>query len=52
MIGFYFYMLIENYNLTEKEKQEEDDDMGDDKEKNKQKVVKKFFNSIADKEKK
>lgn len=52
MIGFYFYMLIENYNIFEKDKQEEDDDMGDDREKNKQKIVKKFFSSISDKEQK
>jgi hypothetical protein len=42
-------MLIENYNLMEKENQEDEDEMADDKEKNKQKVVKKFFSSISDK---
>ncbi len=34
----------------EKDTQDDDDDMADDKEKNKQKIVKKFFTSISEKE--
>ncbi len=51
LIGFYFYILIDSYSKFQKDKPEDEDDMADDKERDKQKIVKKFFMSIMDKEK-
>lgn len=51
MNGFYIYYLILNSEESEENKNDEDDMGIDDKEKNKQKIVKKFFGAISDKDK-
>ena len=52
MVGFYFYILIEYYKNEEKGSKDEDEgETVQDEEKQKERVIKKFFSSISDKEK-
>lgn len=51
MIGFYYFQLIEYNNVTEKEANEDEAETATSEEKEKQKIIKKFFSSISDKEK-
>ncbi len=52
MIGFYYFHLIELNAHTEKENEDDEVEVTNDVEKQKEKIVKKFFSSISDEDRK